>query len=611
MIVQRHQVAAGDAPLVLGRYRLHRRLGAGAFGTVWAAHDERLEREVAVKILPRERVIGGRFEREARVAARLSHPAIVTLYEAAVDDEGAYLVSELVRGATLARLLESGRMSDREIVRLGIALCDALAHAHAQEVIHRDVKPSNVLIPQRPVSPAYPAKLTDFGVAQVVGGDSLTRTGDVVGTAAYMAPEQAEGRPVGPEADLYALALVLYESLTGVNPVQLGVSATSTARPRRLGTHLPPLRRQRRELPRELGAGIDLALRPRPRERGTLQEFRAALETALPETGERRGVVAPPWRPQTRSQARGETARTQPAARTWRRPDPTETRQQLPPPVRFDSSTPDAIPWPLHAAAAAGAAGTVAWLVSLGLIAGGLPTSAYAVVAAVLVLALPRIGWIAVVTALAVLCAASGHAGAALVIAPALLIPVLLVPRRGRVWPLPAAAVALGMISLAGAWPAVAGRSASSFWRRAVLGAVGFVWLTLAEQLTGSDLFLPRAATVPAPAVWAASPTLTIDRVVPVLLSPGVLAGAAVWALAAAVLPWLARGRTLAAKLVLVTIWATSLVSATAVAVTVGGVDRTPAGSVAVLGALAGGVVALSPTRRRATEGGGIAEELP
>src|SRR6185312_14289423 len=112
-----------DQPLVLGRYRLLRRLGSGGFGTVWMGHDERLDRDVAVKVLDRDRVVGGRFEREARVAARLTHPGIVTLYEAAVDDDGAYLVSELVRGATLAVALEDGRLSDRDIVRIGGALC--------------------------------------------------------------------------------------------------------------------------------------------------------------------------------------------------------------------------------------------------------------------------------------------------------------------------------------------------------------------------------------------------------------------------------------------------------------------------------------------------------
>src|SRR5205085_8384197 len=144
---------SSSGELVLGRYRLHRRLGAGAFGTVWLARDERLERDVAVKLLPRERVMGGRFEREARAAARLSHPAIVTLYEAAVDDDGAYLVSELVRGATLADLLQAGRLSDRDVVSIGITMCDALAHAHEEGVVHRDVKPSNVLVPEHPSTP--------------------------------------------------------------------------------------------------------------------------------------------------------------------------------------------------------------------------------------------------------------------------------------------------------------------------------------------------------------------------------------------------------------------------------------------------------------------------
>ena len=134
--------------------------------------------------------------------------------------------------------------------------------------------------PSSPPTPAQLAKLTDFGVARVIGGDSLTLTGDVIGTLAYMAPEQAEGLEAGAGADLYSLALVLYEALTGINPVR---SSTAAQRARRLGAHLPPLRRQRRDLPRELGQGIDMALRPRPRERGTLSELRRAL-TAAQET---------------------------------------------------------------------------------------------------------------------------------------------------------------------------------------------------------------------------------------------------------------------------------------------------------------------------------------
>jgi eukaryotic-like serine/threonine-protein kinase len=267
-----------DRP-VLGRYRLTKQLGSGAFGTVWSARDERLDRDVAVKVLPRNRVIHQRFEREARAAARLQHPAIVTLYEAAVDDEGAYLVSELVRGRTFDQTLAAGKLSDREIIEIGISLCGALAHAHDQGVIHRDVKPSNILVAARSSNLAGRAKLTDFGIAHVVGGDSLTRTGDVLGTLAYMSPEQAEGRDVTPSSDLYSLALVLYEALTGVNPLQ-GVQRPG-ARARRLGTFVPPIRRQRRDLPRDLGAGIDTALRPRPVERGTLHDLRVALADSL------------------------------------------------------------------------------------------------------------------------------------------------------------------------------------------------------------------------------------------------------------------------------------------------------------------------------------------
>ena len=127
-----------------------------------------------------------------------------------------------------------------------MALCDALPHAHAKKVIHRDVKPHNVIVVAEPAAGAGFAKLTDFGIAHLAVGDPLTRTGDVVGTLAYMAPEQAEGERVTEAADVYSLALMLYEGWTGVNPVR-GNGPVATAR--RLGTHLPPLRSRRRELP--------------------------------------------------------------------------------------------------------------------------------------------------------------------------------------------------------------------------------------------------------------------------------------------------------------------------------------------------------------------------
>jgi serine/threonine protein kinase len=212
---------------VLERYRLLERLGAGGFGVVWRAQDELLRREVAVKrvFLGEPPIDAERASREAHAAARLSHPAIVALYEAHAVDDAFYLISELVDGDTLATLIAEESLEDEEILEISLALAGALSHAHARGVIHRDIKPQNVLVPHQADDDATPqtllaaAKLTDFGGASLVGEDVLTRTGDVLGTLAYMAPEQSEGREVGAQADLYSLALVTYEALCGVNPV--------------------------------------------------------------------------------------------------------------------------------------------------------------------------------------------------------------------------------------------------------------------------------------------------------------------------------------------------------------------------------------------------------
>src|SRR5918992_243990 len=235
-VLSPHSAAPGAGGLVLDRYRLERRLGAGGFGVVWLAFDEKLERPVAVKEVRRDPddPMPVRVLREARVAARLNHPGIVGLYELGSDDHAVYLVSELVRGRTFGELLRGGALSDRDVARIGAALCDALAHAHARDVIHRDVKPQNVMVVAEPAAGAGFAKLTDFGVAHLADGDTLTRTGDVVGTLAYMAPEQAEGRPAGPECDVYSMALTLYEGWTG--PPTGGRRFTSSAR------SSPPLR---------------------------------------------------------------------------------------------------------------------------------------------------------------------------------------------------------------------------------------------------------------------------------------------------------------------------------------------------------------------------------
>ena len=587
-------VPGADPSLVLGRYRLRRQLGAGGFGTVWMGHDERLDRDVAVKVLPRERIVGGRFEREARAAARLTHPGIVTLYEAAVDDEGAYLVSELIRGKTLAALLQAGRLSDRDIVTIAIALCDALGHAHAHGIVHRDVKPSNVLIPDQPTTRAHPAKLTDFGVARVIGGDSLTRTGDVVGTAAYMAPEQAEGREVGPAADLYAVALVTYEALTGINPVR---TTTAAVRARRLGAHLPPVRRQRRDLPRELGRGIDLALRPRPRERGTLDELRTALSASLPDLSDEPGVVVTAW-PRLSSRDTGdEDGAAGPPRLAEEDPpfaaDPGDLDDPAP---AVGGDAPVSLSWPNRALGATAAAIGAAWAAVH--LLGPLPVAppALAVLTWLLVLTLPRVGWLASGTILVAAAAARQHPGGALVLLIALLLPVLLIPWRATSWPLAIAAPVLGAVGLAGAWPALAGRASGFGWRRAALAAIGYVWVILASLVVGTDLYTRRPPGTAGPAVWTGSLDVTLHDVLLPLVKSGVLAGAPVWGIAAAALPWLLRGRALAACVVITTVWSAVLVSATETAVGIvhhGHGLGTPRG--AVLGAVVGGLIALAP----------------
>src|SRR4051812_46197567 len=266
--------------LILGRYRMTSRLGSGGFGTVYAARDERLRRDVAIKVIPRVDTDDDRAGREARVAARLNHPNVVALYELGFDEENVYLVSELVDGRTLADLIAEEALSDRDIARIGAALCDGLAHAHERGVVHRDVKPQNVMVVAEPARGSGFAKLTDFGVAHLAGDEPLTRTGDVVGTLAYMAPEQAEGARVTWEADIYSLSLSLYEAWTGVNPVRRrGPAATA----RQLGKPITSLGRERRDLPPELVTAIDLALDPRPERRPGPEELAAVLRGATRE----------------------------------------------------------------------------------------------------------------------------------------------------------------------------------------------------------------------------------------------------------------------------------------------------------------------------------------
>ncbi len=262
--------------LVLDRFLIERRIGSGGFGVVYEAWDGRLERPVAVKAIEQRGEAGRRVMREAQAAARLNHPGIVTLYEMGEEGGNALLVSELVEGNTLATCAAEEALSDREIGEIGADLCEALDHAHSRGVIHRDIKPQNVQV----VDGQPRAKLMDFGIALVADAAGLTATGDVVGTLAYMSPEQAEGREAGPEADVYSLALTLYECWSGENPHRRG-NAVATARS--IGGRTRPLRRLRPDLPRELTEEIDACLDSRPQHRPTLEELGTAIEDSLDE----------------------------------------------------------------------------------------------------------------------------------------------------------------------------------------------------------------------------------------------------------------------------------------------------------------------------------------
>ena len=201
--------------LLAGRYRVLRHLGSGGMASVLLCRDERLDREVAVKRLHADSPADTeqRFVREAKLGASLNHPNLVSVYDTAVDDEGVLIVMEYVPGESLAAALRHGPLGPRRVARMVRELGAALDHAHAQGVVHRDVKPANVLLRDDAV-----AKLVDLGIATAADTTRITRSGTVLGTAAYMAPEQLEGREPGPSVDVYALAAVCYETLAGRRP---------------------------------------------------------------------------------------------------------------------------------------------------------------------------------------------------------------------------------------------------------------------------------------------------------------------------------------------------------------------------------------------------------
>jgi hypothetical protein len=592
------RVAGGhprDGALLHGRYRPIERLGAGGFGVVWRAYDELLRREVALKRIPLppdlsatdgcgcEPRAAERASREALASARLAHPAIVALHEAYVDDDAFYLVSELVDGDTLAQLVAQDALSDEELLEIGVALAHALAHAHARGVIHRDVKPQNVLVPHDPGEHEAPAKLTDFGGASLAGGEALTRTGETLGTLAYMAPEQSEGLQVGESADVYSLALVIYEGLTGVNPVR-GPTPAATAR--RIGRRLPALAARRPDLPRTLTDALDMALAIDPARRGTPEDLRAALERTLTEgLNRRRGplrgravVARPSYEPDGEGRPSSPpVAEAAPHA---------SASAELGAPARSGTTAPD-VPVEridAHARHAPRDPGSIA---------------ADGDARAPRRLPVPRAVWAGCVIAAASWQVASARPGIALLLLIAAAPLLLLGPRPGVGWLTAGLAPLLGLVGLAGAYPALAGQ-VSHWSRRAALGALGYWWLALAEPLLGGGLYgtrlwlSPPDAATPR-AVWEGSLHGAAIHVIGPMLTLGLLSGAALWAAAAAVLPLIVRGASAILDTLAAVILSTALLVATPyfdAGLSAGVALPQPRG--AVLGAVTGAAIAIA-----------------
>ncbi|ONI61786.1 hypothetical protein ALI44B_08125 [Leifsonia sp. ALI-44-B] len=224
--------------MVAGRYRVDTLIGRGGMAAVYRAQDLSLGRTVALKLFAATGESDkdeGRKTSEIRLLASLKHHALVTLYDAsdgsALDGEPAFMAMELVEGPTLSQLLDAGPLDRREVARMGVDLAEALHVVHAAGIVHRDLKPSNVLL-EESTSPdrTFRVKLADFGIAYVVDSTRLTLPGTLVGTAAYLSPEQAKGEPPTPASDVYSLGLVLLEALTGVRAFPGSMIEAATAR---------------------------------------------------------------------------------------------------------------------------------------------------------------------------------------------------------------------------------------------------------------------------------------------------------------------------------------------------------------------------------------------
>lgn len=251
--------------VVGGRYDIMERVGGGGMALVYKGHDQLLHRKVAVKVLRQQYVHDeefiGRFRREAQAAASLSHPNVVSIYDVGQEDEVHYIVMEYVEGYTLNDLIkERAPLQVEEAIHIASQICDALEHAHQNQIIHRDIKPHNILIGKN-----GRVKVTDFGIAKAADSSQLTQTGSVVGSVHYFSPEHAKGTLAGAKSDLYSLGIVLYQMLTGRLPF-LGESPISVAL-KHLQEDVEDPRKVNPLIPQSVENIILKALRKRPEER--------------------------------------------------------------------------------------------------------------------------------------------------------------------------------------------------------------------------------------------------------------------------------------------------------------------------------------------------------
>lgn len=256
---------------VLGRYRPLRPLGSGGSGSVWLARDEKTGLDVALKIVAREGKAAARAEREASAAARLRHPSCLRAYTFARDARHVYIAYEFVPGRTFREALRTGELNDADSIEACAQVSEGLAHAHRAGILHRDVKPSNVLLAD---GSGVSARLLDFGLARMAEAETLTAQGDVPGTLAYIAPERLAGDEATEASDVWSVGVMLWESLAGRHPFWQ-TSMLDTARAIEAGA--PSLGTLRPDLPRQLVQLVDRALSPSPSRRPSAADLAARL----------------------------------------------------------------------------------------------------------------------------------------------------------------------------------------------------------------------------------------------------------------------------------------------------------------------------------------------